>query len=132
MRSEIIRCDTCTKEHNAEYVLPEPWVEIAKRDGFGNDESMHFCSKNCLVEWATKGEVSLVVSLENWPKSEIDHIYECVGSLSISLDLLNPREALDGWGGTMAQMAILENVREDYKKLCTAINAVLRKEIHHG
>jgi hypothetical protein len=55
MRSEIIRCDTCTKEHNAEYVLPEPWVEIVKRDGFGNDESMHFCSKTCLIKWASIG-----------------------------------------------------------------------------
>lgn len=55
MRSEIIKCDTCTKEHDAQYVLPNEWVEIRKRDGFGNDESMHFCSKTCLIKWASIG-----------------------------------------------------------------------------
>lgn len=55
MRAEIIRCDTCTKEHDARYVLPNEWAEIRKSDGFGSDESMHFCSKTCLIKWAIIG-----------------------------------------------------------------------------
>lgn len=54
MRQEIIRCDTCKKEHDAQYMLPDEWIVISKADGFGNDESMHFCSKSCLITWANE------------------------------------------------------------------------------
>jgi hypothetical protein len=54
MRAEIIRCDTCTKEHNAEYVLPKAWVTAKQVDGYSEEEH-HFCSKTCLIKWASIG-----------------------------------------------------------------------------
>lgn len=115
------------KSRNAEYVLPEPWVEIVKRDGFGNDESMHFCSKNCLVEWATKGEVAL----EGHSQEALGHVDECLDSLHTGIMVgLHPQEAANGPAGIMSQMMVVENVKEDFKKLEEAIKA-LRKE-HYG
>ena len=55
MRAEIIRCDTCTKEHNAEYYLPREWVVTKQRVEFEGEEEKHFCSKTCLIKWASIG-----------------------------------------------------------------------------
>lgn len=56
MRSEIIRCDTCTKERNAEYVLPKEWVTTEQTDRYdGENMTHHFCSKTCLIKWASIG-----------------------------------------------------------------------------
>ena len=54
MRVEVIRCDVCKKEHNAEYVLPREWVTLKVGDGFGLDKEFHLCSVACLMEWARR------------------------------------------------------------------------------
>ncbi len=64
MRSEIIRCDVCKKEHDAQYVLPTDWITTIQNARHELKEEKHFCSKVCLVKWAT----------EQKPTSEGDRI----------------------------------------------------------
>ena len=59
MRAEIIRCDTCTKEHNAEYTLLPEWITTKQTD----DEEKHFCSKTCLIKWASIGIASCDIDI---------------------------------------------------------------------
>jgi len=54
MRAEVIKCDTCCKEHNAEYMLPKAWIATTQTDYPGNDIEQHFCSFKCLIDWAEK------------------------------------------------------------------------------
>lgn len=54
MRAEIIRCDTCTKEHDAQYCLPAEWVTITGRGKYNEGDDQHFCSLKCLQEWVEK------------------------------------------------------------------------------
>jgi len=52
MRLEIIRCDTCKKEHNAEYELPRDWIHTIQNTGtYALQEERHFCSLACLRTW---------------------------------------------------------------------------------
>lgn len=56
MRSEIIRCDTCNKEHDAQYCLPAEWIMTTQRGKYMEEgDDMHFCSKTCLIKWASIG-----------------------------------------------------------------------------
>lgn len=55
MRCEIIRCDTCNKEHNAQDILPREWIATKQREGYCDEEDHHFCSKPCLIKWASIG-----------------------------------------------------------------------------
>jgi hypothetical protein len=107
MRCEIIRCDTCNKEHNAQDILPREWVATKQREGYCDEEEHHFCSKTCLIKWSGRDE--------------------CLYILSTSISFLMPQEALTGAAGIMSQMQTVENVKEDFKKLKGAI-AVLRKD----
>lgn len=57
MRIEVIRCDTCNKEHDALYVLPpHEWLRVVQtaQSQYGNEEEKHFCSKACLISWASE------------------------------------------------------------------------------
>jgi hypothetical protein len=53
MRTELIRCDICKKEHDAQYQLPREWVRTKQRIDHYTEEEKHFCCKECLVQWAT-------------------------------------------------------------------------------
>lgn len=56
MRIEVIKCDTCGKDHDPQYALPPEWIETTQRDIYGHrEEEKHFCSKSCLIIWA-KGQ----------------------------------------------------------------------------
>lgn len=56
-RREIIQCEMCAKEHDAQYELPKEWI-TTKQTGYpGNDIEQHFCSKACLGKWAGVGEL---------------------------------------------------------------------------
>lgn len=51
MRREIIQCEICEQEHDAQYELPKEWI-TTKQTGYpGNDIEQHFCSKTCLAKW---------------------------------------------------------------------------------
>ncbi len=52
MRSNVIRCDICKKEHDAEYMLPPDWVTTIQNTIYQTQEEHHFCGKPCLVKWA--------------------------------------------------------------------------------
>ena len=56
MRIEVIRCDVCHKEHDAQYMLPTDWIRTIQRVRFDDDEEKHFCSLRCLIQWAEKKE----------------------------------------------------------------------------
>jgi hypothetical protein len=112
MRAEIIRCDTCIKEHDAQYYLPKEWITTKQRDQHDCDIEQHFCSKECLVSWATKDLV---------PNKQLDHVDECMKMLGISLNLLDPKGSLGGPAGTMEQIMIMETVKDDWTKLSDAI-----------
>lgn len=118
MRAEIIRCDTCAKEHDATYKLPIDWIETKQRDGFDNEEEHHYCSIVCLATWAI-------------PDSVFNHVDNCVRVLDSSLGLLDPKKALGGPAPTFEQMQILETVKDDYTKLKDAIGS-LRKRGRDG
>jgi hypothetical protein len=51
VRREIIQCEICKKEHDAQYVLPKEWITTKQTDYPGNDIEQHFCSKTCLAKW---------------------------------------------------------------------------------
>ena len=52
MRLEIIRCDECKKEHDAQYELPAEWLRVKRGSSyFGTEEELHFCSLDCLFNW---------------------------------------------------------------------------------
>ena len=53
MRVEFIQCDVCEKKHDAEYVLPPEWVTTVQRNRYQLEEEHHFCSKVCLIKWAS-------------------------------------------------------------------------------
>jgi hypothetical protein len=56
MKSEIIKCDTCNKEQST-FVLPIEWMEVTHPNYEKNDgREKHFCSKECLIEWASEGK----------------------------------------------------------------------------
>lgn len=61
MRLDIIRCDVCKKEHDAQYVLPPEWYELKQGDVFGNQEERHFCSVKCLMKWANDRGIQVEV-----------------------------------------------------------------------
>lgn len=51
MRREIIQCEICKKEHDAQYELPKEWI-TTKQTGYpGNDIEQHFCSRACIAKW---------------------------------------------------------------------------------
>jgi hypothetical protein len=56
MRVEVIQCDVCEKKHDAQYELPHEWVRTVQRTHYGLDEEHHFCSKTCLITWASEKE----------------------------------------------------------------------------
>ena len=124
MRSEVINCDGCGKAHDAQYVLPAEWVEIAKRDGFGNDESMHFCSKTCLIKWASQGQAQVTPDDNGVSQEALDRVEERLANLHTSIVLIHPKEAATGTAGIMSQMMVAENLKEDFKKLSEAIEAL--------
>jgi len=53
MRSEIIRCDVCKKEHDAQYKLPFEWIATTQNTRNDQEVGHHFCGKPCLAKWAT-------------------------------------------------------------------------------
>lgn len=56
MRKEVIRCDVCQKEHDAQYMLPPDWITTLQNTVYGTQEDHHFCSKECLITWAKEHE----------------------------------------------------------------------------
>jgi len=54
MRQEIIKCDTCGTIHDAQYVLPSEWITTRQITRYQLEEERHFCSRACLVTWATQ------------------------------------------------------------------------------
>lgn len=84
MRLEIIRCDTCGKEHDARRTLPPEWLTVSRTGDLrptgkytqvpatlnGNiattfyrpefvmadNATLHFCCQFCLVQWALSKE----------------------------------------------------------------------------
>jgi hypothetical protein len=123
MRAEIIRCDTCAKEHDAIYKLPVAWIETRQRDTFDNEEEHHCCSKACLISWASNGQNT---------KKYSDHLEECLTNIGISLELLDPKSVTMGTAAIFAQMQILETVKDDYAKLKDAILTTRRVENDKG
>jgi hypothetical protein len=63
MRAEIVRCDTCTKDWDAQYCLPDDWVTITGRGKYIEGDDQHFCSKICLIKWASIGIASVDVDV---------------------------------------------------------------------
>ncbi len=61
-------------------------------------------------------------------KELLAHVDDCMKMLGISLNLLDPKGAFGGPAELFSQMQIMENVKEDYRKLSDAILA-LRKDI---
>jgi hypothetical protein len=58
MRVEFIQCDVCEKKHDAQYELPTDWIRTIVRTRYGLEEEHHFCSKACLIKWASEEEVA--------------------------------------------------------------------------
>lgn len=58
MRSEVIRCDACKKEHDAQYKLPFEWITTIQHTANETEVEHHFCGKPCLVAWATGNPMS--------------------------------------------------------------------------
>ncbi len=56
MRIEVIRCDVCKKEHDAQYMLPREWIKTIQNTADYTQEEKHFCSKKCLIKWAQEDE----------------------------------------------------------------------------
>ena len=56
MRVEFIQCDVCEKKHDAEYVLPPEWITTVQHNRYQLEEEHHFCSKVCLIKWASEKE----------------------------------------------------------------------------
>ena len=54
MRIEVVRCDTCKKEHDAQYKLPTDWITTRQNAKYDLEEEKHFCSKECLIAWASE------------------------------------------------------------------------------
>ena len=55
MRVEFIQCDVCEKKHDAQYELPPQWIRTVQHTSYyGAEEEHHFCSKVCLVKWASE------------------------------------------------------------------------------
>ncbi len=55
MRIEYIQCDVCEKKHDAAYMLPCEWIRTIQNTRYEIEEH-HFCSKACLIIWASKDE----------------------------------------------------------------------------
>lgn len=129
MRSEIIRCDTCTKEHDAQYYLPKDWITTTQRGKYMEEgDDQHFCSKTCLIKWASIG----ASAANELPQEALGHVEDCLDSLRTGIMVgLHPKEAVIGPAGIMSQMMIVESVKEDFKKLEEAIKS-LRKEQPNG
>jgi len=56
MRIEYIQCDVCEKKHDAQYLLPSEWIRTIQNTRYEIEEEHHFCSKACLIIWASKDE----------------------------------------------------------------------------
>lgn len=56
MRLEVIQCDICKKQHDAEYQLPTQWTRTLHYDKHGTEQEKHFCSKACLIAGANERE----------------------------------------------------------------------------
>ena len=56
MRIEVIRCDWCHLEHDTQYVLPPEWIRTIQNTKHGTEEERHFCSKECIIQWAREGK----------------------------------------------------------------------------
>lgn len=65
MRIEVIKCDECKKEHDAQYMLSREWVMLKQSDGFGSYEERHVCSTECLIAWAKKQGIEVRVEQAN-------------------------------------------------------------------
>lgn len=52
MRREIILCEICKQEHDAQYKLPNEWITTTQNTSYGGEEEKHFCSTICLVKWS--------------------------------------------------------------------------------
>ena len=62
MRIEVIKCDECKKEWDAQYVLPREWVTLKQgSDMYGGSEERHLCSTECLITWAKKQGIEVKV-----------------------------------------------------------------------
>ncbi len=57
MRVEFIQCDVCEKQHDAQYVLPPEWIRTIQRTRYDLEEEHQFCSKTCLIKWASEKEL---------------------------------------------------------------------------
>lgn len=86
------------------------WLSMA--EGCGLIESYLFARK-----FSPRGE-----------KQALDHVEECLDMLHTSIMIgLHPKEAYAGPVGIESQVKVVEQVKDDYKKLRDAIKA-LRKE----
>lgn len=52
MRIEVIRCDICKREHDAQYILSPEWLTVIQSTKHGTQQEQHFCSHSCLITWA--------------------------------------------------------------------------------
>ena len=58
MRREVILCDRCKKEHDAQYELPAEWLRVKRGSSyFGTEEELHFCSLSCLEMWVVGEQI---------------------------------------------------------------------------
>ena len=52
MRKEVITCDQCRKEHDAQYCLPNEWIRTVRLEHpYQLEVERHFCSLACLFDW---------------------------------------------------------------------------------
>lgn len=54
MRIELIRCEVCKKDHDAQRTLSAGWITVTQSIGQGGVKEKHFCSEKCfcLMMWA--------------------------------------------------------------------------------
>jgi hypothetical protein len=117
MRVEVIKCDMCKKEHDTQYYIPAEWITMTQRGKYNDGDDQHFCSKACLITWASEGDVA---------NERLDHVDDCMKMIGISLNLLDPQGLLGSPGGTFEQMGIMKTVKEDWVKLSDAILSLRR------
>lgn len=63
------------------------------------------------------------------PRPTPEYVDDCLKSLSIGLELLNPREVLIGPARMYEQENMVEKVKEDFRKVLRAMNALKGQEI---
>jgi hypothetical protein len=134
MRVEIIRCDTCKKEHNTEYVLPPDWITTTQtpRGQYGNEEVKHFCSTGCLIKWA-KGDDASHVRREPLNLGQIIGQLEAIGDKDerfVYFDFENVYPThLTSWRGIYAHLALEFEFDKNAAPTVTALIAKLKGAI---